>query len=153
MNRSSVFLSVSFAFLLAAITTIARLGATDLDEAAIKTPTIRSEVERGFSAAHIGPGRSILDRISEGEAVLDRNVQARSDTDAFRMGLNAGLYLGLRFAQPHDAEEASFQRPALELCINEVFKRQAMLKLTDAQMDEIFSDRVMPLIRAAKAAK
>jgi len=128
--------------------------AGDLDEPAVKKPTIRSEAERGFNASlSIGFGLSIIDRISAGDAVLDRNIQANSDTEPFRMGLNVGLYLNLKFMVPHDEQEAGFQRSALGMYASEVFKAQSSLGITDAQMDEIFSDRIMAIVRPGKPAK
>jgi hypothetical protein len=66
------------------------------------------------------------------------------------MGLNVGLYLNLRFLTPHDDQEASFQRTALNMYASEVFKAQSSLGLSDAQMDEIFSDRIMAIVRTGK---
>jgi hypothetical protein len=129
------------------------LYADGLDDTAVKRVTVRSEAERGFSGAHIVPSHSVMERISEGDSILEQNIQARSDTDAFRMGLNVGLYLGLKFVKSYNDDEASFQQSALALYTREVFRLQSLLKLTDAQMDEIFSDRVMALLRSAKDTK
>jgi hypothetical protein len=125
-----------------------------LDQPTVKTSTIRSEAERGFNAAStIGYDLSIIDELNAGQSVLDRAKQANTDTDAFKMGVYVGLYFHLKYAVPLNGQEAGFKSPALGGYVSEAFGKQATLKLTDAQMDEIFSDRIMALMRADRAER